>query len=103
MTRPPAGQGNGSLAFMWVSLLVMAVAFVMIGLQQRHPRRTPEADTRAVSSETVATPTPAPSSKPPASPPTTIRSNTVNSPAPAPPNSRPSKSPATPFSSSPSF
>jgi hypothetical protein len=64
MTRPPAGPGSGSQAFMWVSLLVMAVAFVMIGLQQRHPRRTPEADTRAVSSETVATPTPEPAPPP---------------------------------------
>ncbi|MEY4374416.1 MAG: hypothetical protein RL760_582, partial [Candidatus Eisenbacteria bacterium] len=58
------GQGNGSLAFMWVSLLVMAVAFVMIGLQQRHPRPIPDSDTRAVSSETVATPTPEPATPP---------------------------------------
>lgn len=56
MSRPPAGHPSGSQAFMWVSLLVMAVAFVLIGLQQRHPRPTPEPDSRAVSSETVASP-----------------------------------------------
>ena len=64
MSNPPAVQSNGSLTFMWVSLIVMAAAFVMIGLQQRHRPASPETGDRAISVETVATPDPEPAPPP---------------------------------------
>ena len=53
MSRPPAGHGNGSQAFMWVSLLVMAVSCALIAWQSRHPAPSPTKDIQAVSHETA--------------------------------------------------
>ena len=53
MSRPPAGHGNGSQAFMWVSLLVMVVSCALIAWQSRHPAPSPTKDIQAVSHETA--------------------------------------------------
>ena len=66
MSRPPAGHGNGSQAFMWVSLLVMVVACALVAWQSRHPTPPPTTDLQTVSHEAACEP-PRPALPPPAS------------------------------------
>jgi len=63
MPHPPAGRPSGSLMFMWVSLCVMALAFLLLGQQRRPARSTSEPllETQPASSETVTPAAPEPS------------------------------------------